>query len=180
MARLLSKYHDEVFPKLQKEFGLANPMQVPRIEKITCNIGVGEASRNAKILDVAVEQLTLITGQKPLIRKAKTVHRGLQAARGDAGRLQGDAPGRRMYEFLDRLIAIGLPRVRDFRGTSPSAFDGRGNYTLGVRDILIFPEVDYQKVEETLGMNITITTTAPTDDQAKALLAGLGMPFRER
>ena len=180
MARLLTTYQEEVFPALQKQFGLANPMQVPRIEKITCNIGVGEASRNAKVLDVAVEQLTNITGQKPVIRKAKRSIAAFKLREGMPVGCKVTLRAERMYEFLDRLIAIGLPRVRDFRGTSSSAFDGRGNYTLGVRDILIFPEVDYQKVEENLGMNITITTTAPTDDQAKALLAGLGMPFRER
>ena len=180
MARLLTKYQDEVFPALQKQFGLTNPMQVPRIEKMTCNIGVGEASRNAKMLDVAVEQLTAITGQKPLIRKARRSIAAFKLREGMPVGCKVTLRQTRMYEFLERLIAIGLPRVRDFRGTSPSAFDGRGNYTLGVRDILIFPEVDYQKVEETLGMNITITTTAPTDDQALALLVGLGMPFKER
>jgi len=180
MARLLSMYQDEVFPVLQKQFGLTNPMQVPRIEKITCNIGVGEASRNAKVLDVAVEQLTNITGQKPVIRKAKRSIAAFKLREGMPVGCKVTMRRQRMYEFLDRLIAIGLPRVRDFRGTSASAFDGRGNYTLGVRDILIFPEVDYQKIEGVLGMNITITTTAPTDDQARALLAGLGMPFRER
>lgn len=180
MARLLSMYQDEVFPALQKQFGLTNPMQVPRIEKITCNIGVGEASRNAKVLDVAVEQLTNITGQKPVIRKAKRSIAAFKLREGMPVGCKVTMRRQRMYEFLDRLIAIGLPRVRDFRGTSASAFDGRGNYTLGVRDILIFPEVDYQKIEGILGMNITITTTAPTDDQARALLAGLGMPFRER
>jgi len=180
MARLHTTYQEEVFPALKKEFGLKNPMQIPRIEKITCNIGVGEASKNAKLLDVAVEQLTLITGQKPVIRKAKRSIAAFKLREGMPVGCKVTLRAERMYEFLDRLIAVGLPRVRDFRGTSPSAFDGRGNYTLGVRDILIFPEVDYQKIEGTLGMNITITTTAPTDDQAKALLAGLGMPFRER
>ncbi len=180
MARLLTTYHDDVFPALQKQFGLTNPMQVPRIAKVTCNMGVGEASRNAKLLDVAVEQMTLITGQKPVIRKARRSIAAFKLREGMPVGCKVTIRGQRMYEFLERLIAIGLPRVRDFRGTSPSAFDGRGNYTLGVKDILIFPEVDYQKVEGTLGMNITITTTAPTDDQAKALLAGLGMPFRER
>ncbi len=180
MARLLTTYQEEVFPALQKEFGLTNPMQIPRIEKITCNMGVGEASKNAKLLDVAVEQLTLITGQKPVIRKARRSIAAFKLREGMPVGCKVTLRAERMYEFLDRLIAIGLPRVRDFRGTSPSAFDGRGNYTLGVRDILIFPEVDYQKIEGTLGMNITITTTAPTDDQAKALLAGLGMPFRQR
>ena len=180
MARLLTTYTKEVFPTLQKEFGLTNPMQVPRIEKVTCNIGVGEASRNAKLLDVAVEQLTNITGQKPLIRKARRSIAAFKLREGMPVGCKVTLRRQRMYEFLERLIAIGLPRVRDFRGTSPSAFDGRGNYTLGVKDILIFPEVDYQKIEGTLGMNITITTSAPTDDQARALLAGLGMPFRER
>jgi len=180
MARLHTTYQEEVFPALQKEFGLNNPMQIPRIEKITCNMGVGEASKNAKLLDVAVEQLTLITGQKPVIRKARRSIAAFKLREGMPVGCKVTLRAERMYEFLDRLIAIGLPRVRDFRGTSPSAFDGRGNYTLGVRDILIFPEVDYQKIEGTLGMNITITTTAPTDDQAKALLKGLGMPFRER
>jgi len=180
MARLLTTFQDDVFPALQKQFGLTNPMQVPRIVKVTCNMGVGEASRNAKLLDVAVEQMTLITGQKPVIRKAKRSIAAFKLREGMPVGCKVTLRGQRMYEFLERLIAIGLPRVRDFRGTSPSAFDGRGNYTLGVKDILIFPEVDYQKVEGTLGMNITITTTAPTDDQAKALLAGLGMPFRER
>jgi large subunit ribosomal protein L5 len=180
MARLLKMFQDEVFPALQKQFGLTNPMQVPRVVKVTCNMGVGEASRNAKLLDVAVEQMTLITGQKPLIRKARKSIAAFKLREGMPVGCKVTLRGERMYEFLDRLIAIGLPRVRDFRGTSPSAFDGRGNYTLGVRDVLIFPEVDYQKVEGTLGMNITITTTAPTDDQAKALLAGLGMPFRDR
>jgi len=180
MARLLTTFQDEVFPALQKQFGLTNPMQVPRIVKVTCNMGVGEASRNAKLLDVAVEQMTLITGQKPVIRKARRSIAAFKLREGMPVGCKVTLRGQRMYEFLERLIAIGLPRVRDFRGTSPSAFDGRGNYTLGVKDILIFPEVDYQKVEGTLGMNITITTTAPSDDQAKALLAGLGMPFRER
>ncbi len=180
MARLLTTYQEEVFPALKKEFGLTNPMQIPRIEKITCNMGVGEASKNAKLLDVAVEQLTLITGQKPVIRKARKSIAAFKLREGMPVGCKVTLRAERMYEFLDRLIAIGLPRVRDFRGTSPTAFDGRGNYTLGIRDILIFPEVDYQKIEGTLGMNITITTTAPTDDQAKALLAGLGMPFRQR
>ena len=174
MARLQEKYREEVFPHLQKEFGLTNPMQVPKISKITCNIGVGEASRNAKLLEVAVEQLANITGQKADVRKAFKLREGMPVGARETLRRE------RMYEFLDRLICIGLPRVRDFRGISPNAFDGRGNYTLGIRDILVFPEVDYQKVEGTMGLNITITTSAPTDDQARALLAGLGMPFKSR
>ena len=180
MARLQEKYRESVFPDLQKKFGLTNPMQVPRIEKITCNIGVGEASRNAKLLDVALEQLTSITGQKPVMRRARKSIAAFKLREGMPVGAKVTLRRDRMYEFLDRLISIGLPRVRDFRGISASAFDGRGNYTLGIRDILIFPEVDYEKIEGVMGMNITITTSAPTDDQAHALLAGLGMPFAGR
>jgi large subunit ribosomal protein L5 len=180
MARLHEKYRQEVFPSLQKEFGLTNPMQVPKITKITCNIGVGEASRNAKLLDVAMEQLTKITGQLPEMRRARKSIAAFKLREGMPVGARVTLRRERMYEFLDRLISIGLPRVRDFRGISPNAFDGRGSYTLGIRDILVFPEVDYQKLESTMGMNITITTTAPTDDQARALLAGMGMPFRSR
>ncbi len=177
MARLAETYRESVFPDLKKEFGLTNPMQVPRVEKITCNIGVGEASRNAKLLDSAVEQMTVITGQKPVIRRARKSIAAFKLREGMPIGVKVTLRRERMYEFLDRLINIGLPRVRDFRGVSATAFDGRGNYTLGVRDILIFPEVNYEKVEGTMGMNITISTSAPTDDQARALLAGLGMPF---
>jgi len=177
MARLLEMYVNEVFPKLQKEFGLTNPMQVPKITKITCNIGIGEASRNAKLFDMAMEQLTNITGQRPVVRRARKSIAAFKLREGMPVGAKVTLRRDRMYEFLDRLISIGLPRVRDFRGMSRSSFDGRGSYTLGIRDILIFPEVDYQKVEGTIGMNITITTSAPTDDQAQALLAGLGMPF---
>jgi len=180
MARLQEKYREEVFPQLLKEFELTNPMQVPKVSKITCNIGVGEASRNAKLLDVAMEQLTNITGQLPEMRKARKSIAAFKLREGMPVGARVTLRRGRMYEFLDRLISIGLPRVRDFRGISPNAFDGRGNYTLGIRDILVFPEVDYQKVEATMGMNITITTSAPTDDQARALLAGLGMPFKSR
>ncbi len=178
MARLEEFYRNEVFPKLQKDFGLTNPMQVPRLIKVTCNIGVGEASKNAKLLDTAQEQLTAITGQKPLVRKARKSIAQFKLREGQPVGVMVTLRRERMYEFLDRLISIGLPRVRDFRGVSAKAFDGRGNYTLGVRDILIFPEVDYQKVEGQMGMNITIGTTAPSDDQALALLTGLGMPFQ--
>jgi large subunit ribosomal protein L5 len=180
MARLLKKYREEVFPQLQKEFGLSNPMQVPKITKITCNIGTGEASRNAKIMDVAKEQLGNITGQLPEVRRARKSIAAFKLREGMPVGVRVTLRRERMYEFLDRLISIGLPRVRDFRGVSANAFDGRGNYTLGIRDILVFPEVDYQKVEGTMGMNITITTTAPSDDQARSLLAGMGMPFKGR
>lgn len=180
MARLHERYVEEVIPKLQKEFGLTSPMMVPRVEKVTCNIGVGEAGRNAKLLEAATEQLTNITGQKPVLRRARKSIANFKLREGMPVGIKVTLRRHRMYEFLDRLISIGLPRVRDFRGINPSSFDGRGNYTLGVRDILIFPEVDYQKLESTLGMNITISTSAPTDDQAQALLAGLGLPFSRR
>ncbi|MCD4749259.1 MAG: 50S ribosomal protein L5 [Thermoanaerobaculales bacterium] len=180
MARLSEKYSKTVFPALRKEFAFTNPMQVPRVEKITCNIGVGEASRNAKLLETALEQLTNITGQKPVMRKARRSIAAFKLREGMPVGAKVTLRRDRMYEFLDRLISVGLPRVRDFRGINPKGFDGRGNYTLGIRDILIFPEVEYQKIEGVMGMNITITTSAPTDDQARALLAGLGMPFASR
>jgi large subunit ribosomal protein L5 len=178
MARLLGTYREEVFPQLQKEFGLTNRMQVPKVQKVTCNIGVGEASRNAKLLETAMEQMTAITGQKPELRKARKSIAAFKLREGMPVGVRVTLRRERMYEFIDRLVTIALPRVRDFRGVNPGSFDGRGNYTLGVQDILIFPEVDYQKMDVTMGMNITITTSAPTDDQARALLAGLGMPFR--
>jgi large subunit ribosomal protein L5 len=177
MARLKEKYDNEVAPKLRKEFGISNPMAVPRVVKVVCNIGLGEASRNAKLLDDAVEELTLITGQRPVVRKARRsiaqfkLREGMQI--GCAVTLRRE----RMFEFLDRLVNIALPRVRDFRGLSVKGFDGRGNYTLGVRDHLIFPEVDYTKVEHPKGMNVTVVTTAKTDDQARFLLQELGFPF---
>ena len=179
MARLLTKYKEEFAPQLSKEFGLDNPMRVPRVDKITCNIGVGEASRNAKLLEMAMEQLANITGQKPVVRRARKSIAAFKLREGMPVGAKVTLRQDRMYEFLDRLIAIALPRVRDFRGVSANSFDGRGNYTLGIRDILVFPEVEYQKVEGTIGMNITICTSAPTDDQARALLAGLGMPFAQ-
>jgi large subunit ribosomal protein L5 len=180
MTRLWDKYRDELAPQLMKQFGLDNPMQVPRLEKITCNMGVGEASRNPKLLDMAQEHLAIITGQQPVIRRARKSVAAFKLREGMPVGVKVTLRRKRMYEFLERLICIALPRVRDFRGLNPTAFDGRGSYTLGVRDVLIFPEVDYQKVEGTLGMNITLTTTAPTDDQARALLDGLGMPFQRR
>ncbi len=180
MARLLQQYQEEIFPRLKQELGLTNPMQVPRLSKITCNIGTGEASRNAKLLDTATEQLGNITGQKPVIRRARKSIAAFKLREGMPVGVMVTLRRERMYEFLDRLISIALPRVRDFRGVSTTAFDGRGNFTLGVRDILIFPEVDYQKVEGTVGMNITLTTTARTDDHARALLTALGMPFQRR
>jgi len=177
MARLKEKYSKEVVPKLKKEFGIDNPMAVPQVVRVVCNIGLGEASRQPKMLDQAVEELTAITGQRPTLRKARKsiaqfkLRVGMQV--GCAVTLRRE----RMYEFLDRLINIALPRVRDFRGLSPNGFDGRGNYTLGVRDHVIFPEIDYTKVENPKGMNITVVTTAKTDDQARFLLQELGFPF---
>jgi large subunit ribosomal protein L5 len=177
VARLQEKYDKDVAPRLAKEFGIANPMAVPRITKVVCNIGLGEAPRNAKLLDQAVDELTSITGQKPVIRKARKsiaqfkLRVGMQI--GCSVTLRRD----RMFEFLDRLINIALPRVRDFRGLSPKGFDGRGNFTMGIRDHLIFPEIDYTKVEAPKGMNVTVVTTAKTDDQARFLLQELGFPF---
>lgn len=179
MARLKEKYRNEVAPALAKEFGIKNPMAIPKIEKIVVNMGVGEAIGNSKILDTAVEELKAITGQKPVITKAKKSIAAFKLRQGMSIGTMVTLRGDRMYEFLDRLISIALPRVRDFRGISPKAFDGRGNYTLGVREQLIFPEIDFNKVDKTRGMNISIVTTAKNDEQARALLKGLGMPFRQ-
>src|SRR5213596_438191 len=177
-ARLRQHYQKSVLPALTKEFGYKNVMAAPRLDKITINIGLGEATQNAKLMDGAVNELTQIAGQKPVITKAK---KSIAAFK-----LREDMPigcmvtlrGDRMYEFFDRLVNVALPRVRDFRGVSSKSFDGRGNYTLGVKDQLIFPEIDYAKVDKTKGMNVTIVTTARTDDQGRALLRHLGMPFR--
>ncbi len=179
MARLKEKYRNEIAPAIAKEFDIKNTMAIPKIEKIVVNMGLGEAISNSKLLDTATEELRTITGQKPVITKAKKsiaafkLRQGLNI--GAMVTLRGD----RMYEFLDRLISIALPRVRDFRGISGKAFDGRGNYTLGIREQLIFPEIDFNKVDKTRGMNISIVTTAKTDEQARALLKSLGMPFRQ-
>ena len=179
MARLKDKYRKEIAPAIAKEFGIENPMAIPKIEKVVLNMGVGESIANAKILDTAVDELRSITGQKPVVTKAKKsiaafkLRQGMNI--GSMVTLRGD----RMYEFLDRLISVALPRVRDFRGISAKAFDGRGNYTLGIREQLIFPEIDFNKVDKTRGMNISIVTTAKTDEQARSLLKALGMPFRQ-
>jgi large subunit ribosomal protein L5 len=177
MARLHEKYVNEVMPKLTKEFDITNPMAVPKITKVVCNIGMGEASRNAKLLDHAVEELTAITGQRPVIRKARKSIAQFKLREGMQIGCSVTLRHARMYEFLDRLINVALPRVRDFRGLSPRGFDGRGNYTMGVRDHLVFPEIDYTKVEHPKGMNVTVVTTAPTDDQARFLLQEIGFPF---
>jgi large subunit ribosomal protein L5 len=179
MSRLIEKYKSEVVPALQKEFAIGNVMAVPRLEKITINVGVGEAIQNAKLLDTAKAELSLITGQAPVISRAKKSISAFKLRKGAAIACCVTLRGRRMYEFYDRLVNIVLPRVRDFRGVSPKSFDGRGNYTLGLRDQLVFPEIDYTKVEKSRGMNITIVTSARNDKEAFALLKGLGMPFRE-
>ncbi|MEO7538845.1 MAG: 50S ribosomal protein L5 [Pyrinomonadaceae bacterium] len=179
MSRLKERYQKDVVSTLQKEFGYTNVMAVPRIEKVVVNMGLGEASANAKILDVAAEELRSVTGQKPVITKAKKSIAAFKLRQGMAIGTMVTLRGERMYEFLDRLISVALPRVRDFRGISGKAFDGRGNYTLGVREQLIFPEIDFNKVDKTRGMNISIVTTAKNDDQARSLLKALGMPFRQ-
>jgi large subunit ribosomal protein L5 len=178
MARLKEKYKSEIAPAIAKEFDIKNPMAVPRIEKIVVNMGIGEAISNAKVLDTAVEELRSITGQKPVITKAKKSIASFKLRQGMNIGTMVTLRGDRMYEFLDRLISVALPRVRDFRGISGKAFDGRGNYTLGVREQLIFPEIDFNKVEKTRGMNISIITTAKTDEQSRALLKAMGMPFK--
>jgi large subunit ribosomal protein L5 len=177
-ARLKERYHKEVAPAIAKEFGIKNPMAVPRLEKIVVNMGMGEAIANAKILDTAADEVRAIVGQKPVITKAKKSIASFKLRQGMPIGVMVTLRGDRMYEFLDRLVSIALPRVRDFRGVSPKAFDGRGNYTIGVREQLIFPEIDFNKVEKMRDMNISIVTTARNDEQARALLKNLGMPFR--
>ncbi|MEA2569154.1 MAG: large subunit ribosomal protein [Acidobacteriota bacterium] len=176
-ARLKELYMTEVRKKLQDEFQIKNPMAVPKIEKVVLNMGMGEAISNAKILDAAVDELTTIAGQKPVITKAKKSIASFKLREGQAIGTMVTLRGEKMYEFLDRLLNLALPRVRDFRGVATKAFDGRGNYTLGIRDHLIFPEIDVAKVDKSKGMNITIVTSAKTDEQARVLLRELGMPF---
>ena len=179
MARLKERYQKEIAPSLAKEFGIENPMAVPRLDKIVLNMGMGEAIAHAKVLDTAVTELTSIAGQKPVITKAKKSIASFKLRQGMPIGVMVTLRGERMYEFFDRLISVALPRVRDFRGVSPKAFDGRGNYTIGIREQLIFPEIDFNKVDKLRGMNISIVTTARNDDQARALLKSLGMPFRQ-
>jgi large subunit ribosomal protein L5 len=178
-ARLKDKFDKEIAPALAKELGVANPMAVPKLHKIVVNMGVGEATQNTKVLDPLVRDLGEITGQKPVVTKAKKSIAAFKVREGMSIGAMVTLRGPRMYEFLDRLINIALPRVRDFRGVSTKSFDGRGNYTLGLRDQLIFPEIDYAKVDKLKGMNVTIVTTARDDNQARALLKHLGMPFRQ-
>ncbi len=177
-ARLRDRFEKEIAPALMKEFELTNPMAVPRLNKVVVNMGVGEATQNAKVIDPAATELQAIAGQKAVITKAKKSIAAFKVREGMPIGVMVTLRGDRMYEFLDRLINIALPRVRDFRGVSTKSFDGRGNYTLGLRDQLIFPEISYERVDKSKGMNVTIVTTARTDDQARALLKGLGMPFR--
>ena len=179
MSRLFEKYRKDVVPALQEELGITNIMAVPRLEKIIVNVGVGDAIQNVKLLDTAKAELGLITGQLPAIGRAKKSISAFKLRKGQPIACYVTLRSQRMYEFLDRLVNIVLPRVRDFRGVPPNAFDGRGNYTLGLRDQLVFPEIDYTKVERPRGMNITIVTTARTNREAQALLRRLGMPFRE-
>jgi large subunit ribosomal protein L5 len=178
-VRLKDKFQKEVAPALMKEFELKNPMAVPRLHKIVLNMGLGEATQNAKVLDPAVNELGQIAGQKPVITRAKKSIAAFKVREGMPIGAMVTLRGDRMYEFFDRLVNVALPRVRDFRGVSTKSFDGRGNFTLGLRDQLIFPEIDYAKVDRMKGMNVTIVTTAGDDNQARALLKHMGMPFRQ-
>jgi len=176
-ARLRTRYRDELLPRLQRELGLSNPMQVPRLEKIVINMGIGDALRDSRMLEAAVEDLTTISGQKSIFTKARKSIAGFKLREGSAIGAKVTLRGDRMWEFLDRLVATAIPRIRDFRGLNPRAFDGHGNYTLGLTEQLIFPEIDYDKVAKVRGMDITIVTTASDDDEGRALLVALGFPF---
>jgi len=178
-ARLKERFAKEVAPVLMKEFSINNPMAVPRLEKIVVNMGVGEATQNAKVLDPAVNELGQITGQKPVVTRAKKSIASFKLRAGMPIGAMVTLRGDHMYEFFDRLVNVALPRVRDFRGVSTRSFDGRGNYTLGLREQLMFPEIDYAKVDKARGMNVTIVTTARNDNEARALLKHMGMPFRQ-
>jgi large subunit ribosomal protein L5 len=177
MARLRDKYRENIVQSMMSEFGYSNVMQVPKLQKIVLNIGLGEAVQNAKAIDAAVGDLTQIAGQKPVVTRAKKSIAAFKLRAGMPIGAMVTLRGERMYEFLDRLVAIALPRVRDFRGVSPNSFDGRGNYTLGVREQILFPEIDYDKIDKTRGLEMSIVTTARTDEEGRRLLALLGMPF---
>lgn len=179
MARLKDKYNQEVVPALKKEFGYTNPMSVPKLQKIVINIGMGEAIANAKAMDAAVNDLQTISGQKAVVTKAKKSIAAFKLREGMSIGAMVTLRGEQMYEFLDRFISLTLPRVRDFRGISAKSFDGRGNYTIGLKDQLIFPEIDFGKIDRARGLNVSIVTTANTDEEARALLRFLGMPFRQ-
>jgi large subunit ribosomal protein L5 len=176
-VRMKVRYREELLPRLQRELGLSNPMQVPRLEKIVVNMGIGDALKDSRMLEAAVEDLTTITGQKPIVTKARKSIAGFKLREGAAIGAKVTLRGDRMWEFVDRLIATAIPRIRDFRGLNPRAFDGHGNYTLGLTEQLIFPEIDYDKVAKVRGMDITIVTTARNDDEGRALLVALGFPF---
>ncbi len=178
-ARLRERYEGEVRAALMKELGFENRMQAPRLEKIVVNMGLGEAINNGKIIDASVEQLSALTGQRPVVTKARKSIANFKLRQGQSIGAMVTLRGDRMYEFFDRLVSIALPRVRDFKGVSPKAFDGKGNYTLGLREQIIFPEIDYDKVEKIKGLNITVVTTARNDEEGRALLRLLGMPFRQ-
>jgi len=177
--RLRARYRDELVPALKEQLGLINVMQVPRLEKIVVNMGVGEAVKDGRLLDAALEDLATITGQKAVVTKARKSIAGFKLREGMAIGAKVTLRGAYMWEFVDRLVSLALPRIRDFRGLSPTAFDGHGNYTLGVTEQLIFPEIDYDKVVKVTGMDITIVTTSKTDDEGRALLAALGFPFAQ-
>jgi len=178
MSRLKDRYVKDVVPALKKEFGYTNVMAVPKIQKVVVNMGLGEATANAKIIEVGADELARITGQKPVVRRAKKSIAAFKVRKGQPIATSVTLRGDRMYEFLDRLMTIALPRVRDFRGVSPKGFDGRGNFTLGLRDQLLFPEIDYMKVDKARGMNVSVVTSARTDQEARKLLQLIGMPFR--
>ncbi len=180
MARLKEQYRNEIVPKLTEKFSYRNTMQVPRIDKVIINMGVGEAIQNPKSLDGAVADLRTISGQKPVITKAKSSIAGFKLREGMSIGCKVTLRGERMYEFLDKLINVALPRVRDFRGVSPKAFDGRGNYSLGIKEQLIFPEIEYDKIDKIRGLEVVVVTTAKTDEEARELLKLMGMPFREQ
>jgi len=179
LPRLFERYRSEVVPKLSQEFGFSNVNRVPKLEKIVVNMGVGEGAANPKLVEKAAEELAAITGQKAAIRKAKKSIANFKLRAGQPVGCTVTLRGQRMWEFFDRLVNVSLPRVRDFKGVSPKAFDGRGNYSLGVKEQIIFPEVDYDKVERITGLNVTVCTTAANDAEGKALLTHLGMPFRQ-
>jgi len=179
MSRLKERYTKEVAPKLMKEFGYTNPMQVPRLKKLLINMGLGEAIQNIKVLDSAMEELRAITGQKPVATKAKRSIANFKLRKGMSIGCMVTLRKERMYEFFDRLVNVALPRVRDFKGVSGKSFDGRGNYSLGIREQIIFPEIDYDKIDKIKGLNINVVTTAKTDEEGKVLLGLLGMPFKD-
>ncbi|MEQ9481016.1 50S ribosomal protein L5 [Coleofasciculus sp. F4-SAH-05] len=178
--RLKTLYQDTIVPKLKEQFGYTNIHQVPGVTKITVNRGLGEASQNAKALESSLSELAIITGQKPVVTRAKKAIAGFKIREGMPVGVMVTLRSKRMYSFLDRLISLALPRIRDFRGISPRSFDGRGNYTLGIREQLIFPEIDYDSIDQIRGMDISIITTANTDEEGRALLKEMGMPFREK